>query len=176
MEKRTTQNTWKVRAWLRLQKLVGWNKYDQLFRSSNCISCHLFDEEYSDHINDNGSAYGHYCCELYEQIPNPTKPFRKRAKQVCQDHSCALETLELAPNTTAYLDNNGGHPGGDEEGIKAGEDVPVDDEDGGEEAEDAAGHEDAGHAAHESPKGAGMHRHPTLQTNELSEGIRKFCN
>ena len=84
--------------------------------------------------------------------------------------------MELAPNTTAYLDNNGGHPSGDEEGVKAGEDVPVNDEDGGEEAEDAAGHEDASQAAHQSPQGAGMHRYPTLQTNERSDGIRELCN
>ena len=82
----------------------------------------------------------------------------------------------LAPNPTAYLDNDGRHPGGDEEGVEASEDVPVDDEDGGEEAEDATGHEDAGHAAHESPQGAGMHRHPTLKTNKLSERIRALCN
>ena len=68
----------------------------------------------------------------------------------------------MARNATDYLDHDGGHPGGDEEGVEAGEDVPVDDEDGGEVAEDAAGHEDAGHTAHEGPEGAGCHHHPSI--------------
>ena len=81
--------------------------------------------------------------------------------------------LSLAPNATDYLDNDGGHQGGDEEGVEAGEDVPVDDEDGGEVAEDAAGHEDAGHTAHEDPQCAGFDHHPTLKVNELVRSKQK---
>ena len=89
--------------------------------------------------------------------------------QKCQSVSFLRtgKKLKLAPNATDYLDNNSGHQGGDEEGVEAGEDVPVDDEDGGEVAEDAAGHEDAGHTAHEDPQGAGFDCHPTLKVDEL---------
>ena len=82
----------------------------------------------------------------------------------------------MTPNPTDYLDNDGGHPGGDEEGVEPGEDVPVDDEDSGEVAEDAAGHKDASHTAHKGPQGAGVDRHHALQANELSESIKKLCN
>ena len=60
MEIRMAQATRKVQSWLRLQKLVGFNYNDELFRSLNCCSFHLFDEEHSDHIDDDGGAYGHY--------------------------------------------------------------------------------------------------------------------
>ena len=78
-----------------------------------------------------------------------------------------LGLFDLSPYPTDYLDNNSGHPGGDEEGVEAGEDVPVDDKDSGEVVEDASGHEDAGHTAHEDPQGAGFHSHPTLKGRQL---------
>ena len=76
------------------------------------------------------------------------------------------KNCNLSTGSSDYLENNGDHPGGDEEGVEPSEDVPIDWEDSGEVAEDATGHEDTGQAAHEGPKGAGQ-PHPNLQANEL---------
>ena len=65
------------------------------------------------------------------------------------------KNCNLSTGSSNYLENNGDHPGGNEEGVEPSENVPIDCKDSREVAEDETGHQDTGQAAQEGPEGAG---------------------